>query len=318
MSYQRRKVECQICNRVLRSDTLNRHMMRQDHRRYKQPVTQSSIDENDSLPSEEENQNVIANYAWRDRGVEKNHNFLLPRNIRAIVVGKSGFGKSTLLNYLLLHPDILDYDTLTVCGRSLHQPEYRIMRCAFSKGLSKNQVNELFRNQKELNDDPEKFIEDYDGPCKGGIIATFSDDIEEIPDPSGHDPERKNLLVLDDIMIGPQNKSEAYFTRGRHNNVDVFYIAQSYFRLPRQTVRENANLFIFFRQDNTNLIHIYQDHCAVDGIPFEDFKDFCADVWQQKHNFVTLDLSRSVVNGKYRKNLNDYWIPNVSQSQLSR
>ena len=154
MSYQRRKIKCHICNRVIRSDTLNRHLMRQDHRRFKKPITQCSFDENDSLPSEEENQNVIANYAWRDRGVEKNHNFLLPRNIRAIVVGKSGFGKSTLLNYLLLHPDILDYDTLTVCGRSLHQPEYRIMRCAFSKGLSKNQVNELFRNQKELNVDP--------------------------------------------------------------------------------------------------------------------------------------------------------------------
>ena len=83
----------------------------------------------------------IEQYTWRDRGVERNHSFLLPKkSIRAIIVGKSGFGKSTLLNYLLLHPDMLDYDTLTVCGQSLHQPEYRIMKRAFEKGLSKNQV----------------------------------------------------------------------------------------------------------------------------------------------------------------------------------
>ena len=261
--------------------------------------------------SREGTQNIIGDYTWKDRGVERNHNFLLPKkSIRAIIVGKSGFGKSTLLNYLLLHPDMLDYDTLTVCGRSLHQPEYRIMRRAFAKGLSKSQVNELFKNQHELDeDDPEEFIDSYEGRCKGGIDATFSDSVDDIPDPSEHDPMRKNLLVFDDVMLGPQNKCESYYTRGRHNNVDVFYIAQSYFRLPRQTVRENANLFIFFKQDNTNLSHIYRDHCAVDGIPFEVFKNFCADVWRGgRHNFVTLDTSRPAEAGKYRRNLNDYWV----------
>ena len=156
---------------------------------------------------------------------------------------------------------------------------------------------------------PVKFIENFEGPCRGGIDATFSDDVNDIPDPSENDPERKNILVFDDIMLGPQNKAEAYYTRGRHNNVDVFYISQSYFRLPRQTVRENANLFLFFKQDSTNLSHIYQDHCAVDGIPFDVFKNFCADVWSDKHNFVTIDLSRPISAGKYRKNLNDYWVP---------
>ena len=74
------------------------------------------------------------------------------------------------------------------------------------------------------------------------------------------------------------------------------------------------NLFMFFIQDNTNLSHIFQDHCAVDGIPFQVFKDFCADVWSQKYNFVTIDLTRPASGGKYRRNLNDYWIPDVSQS----
>ena len=292
MPNQHKTVKCPECDTTMRSNNLTRHISTK-HKLY---------------GSDKENSSAIGNYAWKDKNLEKNHNFLLPRNIRAIIVGKSGFGKTTLLNYLLLHPDMLDYDTLTVCGRSLHQPEYRIIQSAFSKGLSKNQLNELFKNQ-ELIDDPEEFIENFEGTCKGGINAAFGSNVEDIPDPSQHDPALKNLVVFDDIMLGPQNKSEAYYTRGRHNNVDVIYITQSYFRFPRQTVRENANLFIFFKQDNTNLSHIYQDHCAVDGISFEEFKDFCADVWKEKHNFVTIDLSRPTVGGKYRRNLNDYWIP---------
>ena len=86
------------------------------------PPPSSSIEE-----EEEEKEEVgsrIGLYTWKDRGAERCHNFLLPKkSIRAIIVGKSGFGKSTLLNYLLIHPEMLDYDTLTVCGKSLHQPE---------------------------------------------------------------------------------------------------------------------------------------------------------------------------------------------------
>ena len=129
-----------------------------------------------------------------------------------------------------------------------------------------------------------------------------------IPDPSKHDPSQRNLLVLDDIMLGPQNKVESYFTRGRHNNVDVIYITQSYFRLPRQSIRENTNIFEFFPQDGKNLSLIFHDHCSGDGISFELFNMMCNDWWRQgNHNFITIDLSKIVNDGKYRKNFNIMW-----------
>ena len=126
------------------------------------------------IVSDEETDDTISKYAWKDKGIQRNHSYLLPRDIRAIVVGKSGVGKTCLVTYLLLNPDMLDYDTLTICGQSLHQPEYRIMKSAFSKGWSKNQVNALFGLQDKLQD-VEKFIEDYNGTCKGGVFATFID-----------------------------------------------------------------------------------------------------------------------------------------------
>ena len=174
----------------------------------------------------------------------------------------------------------------------------------------------LFLNEERAEEETgslEQFIEDYCLRCKGGVDAMFFDDVTRIPDPCEHDASKKNLLVLDDVMLGPQNKVEAYFTRGRHNNVDVIYITQSYFRLPRQTIRENANMFIFFKQDRKNLMHIFNDHCAGDGIPFELFCRFCNHVWQDdKHNFVTIDLTRLVELGKYRNGLNDFWINPIS------
>ena len=251
---------------------------------------------------------VTDKYTWKDKGVDRNHSSLFPRDIRGILIGKSGVGKTTLLTHLLLEPS-MDYDTLIICGKSLHQPEYRVMMCAFDKKFSKAQVARLFEYQHVLPEygDIDEYLEQYDGPCRGGIEATFNDDITTIPDPSTLDPVRKNLIIFDDIMLGPQSTPEKYYTRGRHNGVDAIYIAQSYFPLPRTTVRENANIFFFFKQDNKNLVHIFQDHCAVDGITLDVFRNFCNTVLNEgKHYFVTIDSTRPSTDGKYRKNLNEF------------
>ena len=324
-----KKVTCHVCNHTVRSDTLRRHMKRKDHiqEEKEQDFHFHNLKEKDDDFSAGQNEETscqsdgdgdkIGRYAWKDNGVNRNHHFLLPRNIRAIVCGKSGVGKTCLVTYLLLEPDMLDYDRLYICGKSLHQPEYKIMKSAFSQEWSKSQVNKLFELQDEI-EDVNEVIETYQGKCKGGVDATFNDDPSAIPDPSEHDPKCKTVLLLDDLMLGPQSKAEAYYTRGRHNSVDTIYITQSYFRLPRQTVRENANFYIFFPQDNKNLSHIFQDHCAVDGLTFSDFRDFCSDVWNGgKHNFVTIDLTRPPYCGKYRKNLDDFWIPKTHMPQLS-
>ena len=59
--------------------------------------------------------------------INRNNHRLLPKNLRALIVGKSASGKSTLLYNLLLKP-WLDYDNLMVFGKSLHQHEYQIIQ----------------------------------------------------------------------------------------------------------------------------------------------------------------------------------------------
>ena len=90
----------------------------------------------------------VTNYTWRTAQGIKQHSDLLPRDVRMIICVKSGFGKATLLMRLLLEKGMLDYNNLHVCGRSLHQPEYKVLNTGFSNNFSKNQVYHLFKNQE--------------------------------------------------------------------------------------------------------------------------------------------------------------------------
>ena len=43
-----------------------------------------------------------------------------------------------------------------------------------------------------------------------------------------------------------------------------------------------------------------------------EFKGFCQKVWSADHNFVTIDLTSDVNNGKYRKNLDTFYFPTIN------
>ena len=131
----------------------------------------------------------------------------------------------------------------------------------------------------------------------GKIKADLYDDCQHIADPFNLEPMQKDLLLLDDCFLGKQNKGEANYTRGRHNSCDTIYIAHNYFRLPRHTVLENSNFIILFPQDVKNLTQIHADHCASD-ISLAEVKQFCHGVWSDAHNFVTIDLTSTPMNGK--------------------
>ena len=235
---------------------------------------------------------------------KRNNNPLLPDSIRACIVGKSGCGKTNLLLNLLLN-DYLDYDHLYIFGKSLHQPEYQVLIKALNKNLPKEVIVELIKNK--LTDDYyiKKVGEGIKNKNKSKLIVESYDDSSNIPDPSELNTKHKNLIIFDDIMLEKQNKCEAYYTRGRHNNVDCFYISQNYIKLPRQTIRENSNLFLLFPQDNITLDNFYRDHCT--DINKNDFKNLCNKTWDKPYSFVTVDLTSNKDNGKYRRNLDEFY-----------
>ena len=80
---------------------------------------------------------------------------------------------------------------------------------------------------------------------KSDVECNFYQSAEDVPDPRELSSEKKNLMVYDDRLLEKQNTCESYYVRGRHINVDCFYLAQNYFKLPCQTIRV---LFVCFRK----------------------------------------------------------------------
>ena len=260
----------------------------------------------------------ITNLSWNENLTKRFNNPLLPRSIRGLIVGKSGSGKTILLLNLLLKPGWLDYDTLFIFGKSLFQPEYKILRSGLAEGLPKEHILRMFSMRKEVQSSgipPTLLIKELAESLnkQSDIKSYFFESADDVPDPRELSTEDKNLMIFDDLQLEKQNKTESYYVRGRHSNVDCFYLAQNYFKLPRQTIRENSNFIILFRQDLKSLGHIHTDHVG-DDMSKKEFFNFCRDCWDNtQHGFIIIDLTSRKNNGKYRHGFDNFYIPELKK-----
>ncbi|KYN03428.1 hypothetical protein ALC62_05728 [Cyphomyrmex costatus] len=202
----------------------------------------------------------------------RKHGNMLPSSIRAIICGPSNCGKTNVLISLLESSNGVRFEN--VYSKSLQQPKYRYLK-------------NLLAPIEEIN------------------YFTFSNNSEIIP-PSEALPN--SIFIFDDVACDKQDAIRVYFAMGRHANVDCFYLCQTYAKIPKHLIRDNANLLILFKQDGTNLIRVYNDHVNTD-IPYEDFCDLCRKCWQQKYGFLLIDKDSALANGRYRKGFNDFAVP---------
>ena len=87
-------------------------------------------------------------------------------------------------------------------------------------------------------------------------------------------------MFLFDDMLGSKNSSQIdeFFTRGRHEDLDVYCISQSYFGLPRQSIRNNSDRLILFKQTLRDVQSMYYDIGAYD-MNYDEFKQMCHKAW---------------------------------------
>ena len=78
----------------------------------------------------------------------------------------------------------------------------------------------------------------------------------------------KGSVVIFDDMLGAKKSSQidVLFKRGRHEVLDVYYISHSYFALPRQSIRNNSDRIILFKQTLRDVQSMYHDIGAFDMI----------------------------------------------------
>ena len=74
--------------------------------------------------------------------------------------------------------------------------------------------------------------------------------IEEDLEQRGVKDFEGGVVVFDDMLDSNQKLIDPFFTRGRHNDLDVYYLAQSYFDLSKMSIRNNSNIIILFQQTN--------------------------------------------------------------------
>ena len=108
-------------------------------------------------------------------------------------------------------------------------------------------------------------------------------------------------MVIFDDMLGARNCSQTdeFFTRGRHENLDVYYISQSFFGLPRQSIRNNNDRIILFKQTLRDVESMYYDIGAYD-MEYDEFKEMCRVAWSERFNYLCIDKTKNKNNGKYR------------------
>lgn len=202
------------------------------------------------------------------------HGYLFPSNVRALILGSSSAGKTNVLLNLLLHENGLRYENLYIYSKSLHQPKYRYLL-------------------KVLGNVPDIGVHTFE---KG----------DEVMQPS--DAKENSIFIFDDVISEKQDKIASYYSMGRHRNVDAIYLAQSYAKVPKHLIRDNANMIVLFRQDSLNLKHIYDDYINTD-MTFNEFKDLCRGVWESDDSgrpFVVIIPECPLNNGRYRNGFDSY------------
>ena len=102
-------------------------------------------------------------------------------------------------------------------------------------------------------------------------------------------------------MLGAKNCSQTdeFLTRGRHEDLNVYYISQSYFTLPIQSIRNISDRLILFKQTLRDVKSVYHDNGAFDMVN-DEFKEMCGDAWSEKFNYLCINMTKNKNEGKYR------------------
>ena len=76
---------------------------------------------------------------------------------------------------------------------------------------------------------------------------------------------------------------DAFFTRGRHQNLDIYYISQSWYEPPKSTFRNNCSRIMLFPQTLKEISMIFNDISGL-RMCFSEWRNFCREAWQKRYN----------------------------------
>lgn len=233
-----------------------------------------------------------------------NNNERIPSSFRMIIIGSSNSGKTFLTLKLLLTPKMLDYDNLIIFSKSVNQSSIQLLYHGFLNGLHKEDIINIFKYQNEIKKEyqtndvslicerfaQELHLEATPGWTPNNTTITLSDKFEDIPLPESLDKTKKNLIIFDDcVTCRNQEVMSSYFTKSRHNNCNCIYLSQSFYDLPKRTIRNNCNFYILFKLTKRDQENIYHDLFSK-IMEKNEFDLLVNNHWKTKYNYLCLNL----------------------------
>ena len=82
-----------------------------------------------------------------------------------------------------------------------------------------------------------------------------------------------------------------FLLHGKHEDLVVFYISHSYFGLPRQTIRNNSDRLILFKQTLRDVQCMYYDIGDYHMI-YSEYKEMCHKAWSERFNYLCIDMTK--------------------------
>ena len=160
------------------------------------------------------------------------HHEMLPDDIRMLIVGQSGCGKTNLLVNLVLK--YIKWTNLYVITTTPHQKVYDVLR--------------------ELDDDDVYFISP-----------------EEIDSQLFESMPPLSFVIFDDyMMIKDQTFPQEVFSKERHKKINSAYITQK-FTETDLVIRQNANILVMFNIDKKSRECVHSMFVNAD-MELQDFK----------------------------------------------
>ena len=205
------------------------------------------------------------------------HADIFPKNIFMIIAASTGGGKTNLMLNFLLNK-VLNYDDVMIYTTTPFQDAY-------------------------------KYLSDINNSLDQDIITFYNPNEISILGPEVLDKDKTHIVVFDDVMNEDQKVMTDYFCRGRHNNVNAFYLCQSLHQLKKHGIRQNANIFILFHQDKKTVKYFYETHISGD-MGLEEFEKLCDKEWSKKYGYIVINLWEPPECGRYLLNYDTLYIPN--------
>ena len=199
----------------------------------------------------------------------------------SLIVGRSGSGKSILMNYMINHKDMFKgwFDLIVLISPTCTTDDVQIAFGADECIDDLDMADEFLNNLMELQ---KKNIEEYSAEHASKICIVFDDII-------GHTFLNSNSFT-------------ACFTKCRHYNFTVFCLSQQYKSIPKKCRLQTNGLF-FFKSSDTETQSVVDDF----NPPNCSRKKFLNVIQQANgddHGFLYINM-KSPFSTRYRKNFDE-------------